>query len=133
MVVEIELTDPHRVFFIARTPKCGGFPFVAVFGFDPNQIHVLRFGGKDTEGFRSMLLTGSQDQSMPVDPFAPCRAALAQRGYSCELPDRALVFVEPDEFTAVRHALRGVKLKPYDIVISRRFEYLLFHCSDFQK
>mmetsp|Transcript_65302 Transcript_65302/g.142250 ORF Transcript_65302/g.142250 Transcript_65302/m.142250 type:complete len:301 (-) Transcript_65302:538-1440(-) len=85
------------------------------------QVFLLRVGGSNIEGLRQRLLTGPE--------LAPCREALQAAsdlldGRSCELPEKALVFVNPWQYDAVRRALVGVELH-YFHIISQRFEYLL--------
>lgn len=81
-------------------------------------VYTLRFGSGDTEEFRNILLSGPQ--------LRPCREALWACGHSCEHHSGALLFVKPHQIVDVLHTLDSVHgLRPYHIVITDSFEYLL--------
>jgi len=81
------------------------------------RVFLLRVGGDNIEGLRQRLLTGPE--------FAPCRLALDAAGLSCELPEKALVFVQCWQYDATRRALIGKELHYFHIIIAESFEYLL--------
>jgi len=80
-------------------------------------VYLLRVGGNNVEGLRQRLLIGPE--------LAPCREALAAHGRSCELPEKALVFVKPWQYDAVRRSLVGVEVHYFHIIISESYEYLV--------
>mmetsp|Transcript_74881 Transcript_74881/g.229131 ORF Transcript_74881/g.229131 Transcript_74881/m.229131 type:complete len:625 (-) Transcript_74881:325-2199(-) len=85
----------------------------------PETVFLLKIGGDNVEGLRQRLLQGPE--------FNPCRKALlaAPEPRSCELPEKALVFVKPQQYNAVRQALVDKELRYYHIIITEGFEYLL--------
>ena len=80
-------------------------------------VHVLRFGGGDTELFRQLLIDGPH--------LAPCRQALHQAGKTYVHSSGALVFVWPEQVHSILEALAGFSLHPFNIVITPGLEYLL--------
>jgi len=84
---------------------------------EPAKVHLCRYGGGDTEQFRHHLLHGPE--------FQQCRDALDAEGYSCVLPELALVLVEPSLFQCARDALVGVELHPFHTIISEDLKHLV--------
>jgi len=87
-----------------------------------NQIHLLRFGsapagGESWERFRAVLLSGPE--------LAPCREALMQAGLSVELPQGALMFVAPEQYSDSERALKNEQIRSFHIIISADFENIL--------
>mmetsp|Transcript_23483 Transcript_23483/g.59790 ORF Transcript_23483/g.59790 Transcript_23483/m.59790 type:complete len:206 (+) Transcript_23483:13-630(+) len=82
-----------------------------------SEVHVLRFSKGDTASIRDALLKGAQ--------LRPCRDAQADAGYPCVLPSGAYIFVHPEQYPDVQRALCGFELRPFNVVISKPFEYLL--------
>jgi len=80
-------------------------------------VFLLRVGGNNTEGLRQRLLYGPE--------FESCRNALEVRGQMVELPQKALILVEPMQYRNVIAALRGRELKYFHIAISQRYELTL--------
>lgn len=80
-------------------------------------VHILRFGGGNTEHFREILLKGPQ--------FSLCREALKNAGYTCHHQSGALVFIHYQQFHDVERALDGIELHPFHIIITETLEYLL--------
>jgi len=67
--------------------------------------------------FRQALLEGTE--------LASCRDGLEQAGYSCVLPEKALIFVHPDQYTDARHILINHELHAYHVVVSASIEGLV--------
>jgi len=78
------------------------------------KVYLLRYGCNATEAFRDILLSGPH--------LRICRESLMKEGYSCILPSGALIFVPPEHFSQVCEQLRSHELRPFNIVISTRFE-----------
>jgi len=69
------------------------------------------------EVFRQILLHGSHLQM--------CRNALEEKGLSFVLPQQALMVVTPEQYPDARHALKGIELHPYHLVVAEQFDYLI--------
>jgi len=85
------------------------------------KVYVLRFGSPPSGGglqqFRDMLL-----QSGHLKTY---RDAMRMDGNSCQLPGGALMFVLVEQVEAVRHALQGMTLHNYHVVVTEGLEYLI--------
>jgi len=86
------------------------------------KVVLLQFGsaptaGNSTEKFRQALLHGVE--------MGPCREALEQSGFHCELPCGALMFVSPADFLTTVSKLEGTELRPYHVVVGESLEYLI--------
>jgi len=82
------------------------------------KVHVLRFGSGDTQSFRDVLLHGPQ--------FRACHDALQKNGHPSEHHSGALLLLRPEQVADVMRALHSeFELRPYNVVITESFEYLL--------
>merc|ERR1712217_45760 len=54
-----------------------------------------------------------------------CRANLLDAGFDWKLRSGALIFVHPEQYVGVMEALGDTELKPYHVIVSSSFEYLL--------
>jgi len=86
------------------------------------RVFILQFGsspkgGRGPQEFREALLHGKQLERFRED--------LSEAGHPCELPSGALVFVPPEIYVETSHALNGVELRPYNVVIAESLEYIV--------
>lgn len=86
------------------------------------KVHILRFGspaggGTGLQDFRAALLEGPE--------LARACAALRNAGHSCQLEGGALMFVKPEQATAVQDALVDLHLHHFHVVITESLEYLV--------
>jgi len=81
------------------------------------KVHLLRYGTCDAERFRSVLLSGPE--------LKPCREGLEAAGFAVELPSNAKIFVRPEQYSMVKHALVGMELHPFHVIVAEGFEQSL--------
>jgi len=89
----------------------------------PESIWILRFGSAPSgaDGLRRLreeLLSGQHMRS--------CRDNLAAAGFSCCLPNEALIFVDPQQYALAHQRLASEELRHFNVVVSDSFERMLF-------
>lgn len=77
-------------------------------------VYIFRFGGGNTEAFRSALLHGPE--------LGPCREALNQ---NFQHPSGALMFVNPEQLPDVLVRLETAALHPFHVIITDSKTYLV--------
>merc|ERR1712118_350355 len=50
---------------------------------------------------------------------------MEQAGYSCELPEKALIFVKPEQYETTKRALLNEEVHPFHIIVTESVEYLV--------
>lgn len=108
-------TESHHTSSHADQAAVSGMPVV-------DRINLLRIGsppitGDSMEKFRQILVHGSHLQM--------CRVALEEKGLSFVLPQQALMVVTPEQYPDARHALKGLELHPYHLVVAEQFDYVI--------
>jgi hypothetical protein len=108
-------SESHQPFPHADPAAVDGVP-------SAEKINLLRIGsppmaGDSLETFRQILLHGKHLQM--------CRNALEEKGFSFVLPQQALMVVTPEQYTDARHALKGVELHPFHLIVAEQFDYLI--------
>merc|ERR1712110_1082781 len=84
---------------------------------DSDKVLLLRFGAGEAMLFRSTLLECPQLRSV--------RNNMELSGYSCDLAQKALVFVKPEQCPEVMKALCEEEVHPFHVIINESNEYLL--------
>merc|ERR1712187_249725 len=81
----------------------------------PEKVYLLRYGAGDVNMYREKLLQCPQ--------LSGIRENVQQAGYTCELPEKALLFVKPEQYEATKHALLREKIHPFHIIATESVEY----------
>eukprot|EP00933_Yihiella_yeosuensis_P070128 TRINITY_DN7764_c0_g1_i1.p1 TRINITY_DN7764_c0_g1~~TRINITY_DN7764_c0_g1_i1.p1 ORF type:complete len:591 (-),score=94.32 TRINITY_DN7764_c0_g1_i1:217-1989(-) len=79
-------------------------------------VHIIQYS-RHPKTLGQALLKGEE--------LKACRDSLAARGYSCEQPSGAKIFVLPEQFEAVIAAIADQDLKPWHVIVSDEFEKLV--------